>query len=427
MVLDHQCGDDFRVDDADDQSGLDVVRMDFSSLPKTIRTDEGFLRAPATRVGRVGVQEYLNTDGTTRRELRLPEHVFAPDSLATLEGKPVVHGHPRPLGTAVTASNARDMVRGSASSPRADGEFVVADLTVYDGEMISAAQQGENEVSLGYRTRLVPIPGKVFRQDGHPLDGTPADLLQTNIRYNHVALLRRGRANEGLVDRPVQLRLDGAGNQVPEDSNEFRFDAGEGKIMDEEITINGQTFKVPAAVAAQMKADRARADGAEKRADEAEKAYTEADDKRKAAEKARDQNAARADSAESKLKDVEKARADEAEAAKSADRFTLMKHAEAITKKPAAELVKLDDPSLRRAILQVKCPSLTLDGKTDDYVAAMLDFELEREKQTKNSAGSLRGSGGAGGARRDDSAEESPLAKAHKERTERVTGAWKSN
>lgn len=42
---------------------------------------------------RVGIFEYQNPDGTIRRELRLPEEVFAPESLASYKGKPVILTH----------------------------------------------------------------------------------------------------------------------------------------------------------------------------------------------------------------------------------------------------------------------------------------------------------------------------------------------
>ena len=39
---------------------------------------------------RVGIFEYRRPDGSIRRELRLPEEVFAPESLASYKGKRVI-------------------------------------------------------------------------------------------------------------------------------------------------------------------------------------------------------------------------------------------------------------------------------------------------------------------------------------------------
>lgn len=184
---------------------MPVRRWDRLDRPRAERTPEGFLRALATPVARTGVLEYRRADGTIQRELRLPEHVFDAQSMASLDGKPVIHLHvPR-----VDAANATQHVRGAVASPRQADDLLVADLTIYDGETIAAAERGDSELSSGYNTVLVPIPGGVFRQDGHAFDGTSADFLQTEIVHNHIALLPRGRANEGRMDRPVRLRLDG--------------------------------------------------------------------------------------------------------------------------------------------------------------------------------------------------------------------------
>lgn len=240
---------------------------------------------------------------------------------------------------------------------------------------------------------LVPIEGGVFKQDGHPFNGTRADFLQTRIVYNHIALLPRGRANEGTNDRPVRLRLDGAGNQMADRHED---------TMDEEIIINGQKFIVPAAVAAQMKAEA-------KRADEAEKAYTEADDKSKAAEKKATEQTARADGAEAELKQFQAQKNDEAEAGKQAGRFALLKQAEQVTRKDAAELVKLDDDGLKRMILKSARPELKLDGKDPAYVDAAFDLLPKRD-----SASSLRVPARESAGRNDQS--ESPLVKFYAER-----------
>jgi hypothetical protein len=383
-----------RLDHAGGSTEVCVERFDLSPLPKATRTDEGFLRAPATRVARIGLQEYRRKDGTWQRELRLPEHVFEEESLASLDGKPIVHRHPE---SKVDASNARSLARGAGSSPRRDGDFLVADLTIYDADTIRAVERGDSEVSLGYTTVLVPIEGGVYRKDGDPFDGTRADFLQTRIRHNHFALLPRGRANEGTTDRPVRLRLDGEGNQLPADE-------GREDTMDEEIIINGQKFKVPAAVAAHMKAE-------SKRADEAEKAFAEADDKAKSAEKKAGEQAARADEAEKKLQAAEQAKKDEAETGKQAARFALLKQAEQVTKKDAAELVKLADADLKKAIIQTQRPELKLDGKDAAYIDAAFDMLPKQD-----SARALRVP--AQTTRTDSN--ESPLAKAYADRAKRL-------
>ena len=66
-----------------------VRRLDSIQLDKTYFTEEGYL-IDHPIVTSVGIFEYTNPDGSTRRELRLPEDVFAPESLASYKGKPII-------------------------------------------------------------------------------------------------------------------------------------------------------------------------------------------------------------------------------------------------------------------------------------------------------------------------------------------------
>lgn len=368
----------------------DVSRVDVGVLPPATRTDEGFLSAPSTRIARVGVQEYRRADGSVQRELRLPEYVFEEKSLASLNGKPVCRDHPR---SGVDATNARDLARGTVTAPRQDGEFLSADLTIYDGETIRAVERDESEVSCGYKTRLVPIVGGVFNQPGSRFDGARADFLQTRIRHNHVAVLPRGRANEGIKDRPVRIRLDGEeqdvfrldgdGNQVfSGESLIFSVSKGKQDSQMAMIKISGVEYDVPDEVAAYCHAMEAKLGGmAEDKAD----AVT----KRDAALKRAAEQEARADEAEQRASALEQEKRDAIEAARGVDRFALLKQAELHVKRPMSELVRMDDADLRRTILSSKCPKLNLKDKDDAYIAARLDSELDLEK-AKNSASDLR-------------------------------------
>ena len=80
-------------------SFLNVQRFDIFDDPndymetKFEETTEGYLRGRA-KVTNIGVFSYLNSDGSIRRELRLPEEVFDNESLKTLELKPISDDHP---------------------------------------------------------------------------------------------------------------------------------------------------------------------------------------------------------------------------------------------------------------------------------------------------------------------------------------------
>ena len=69
-----------------------VRRLDSIPLDMTYFTDEGYL-VDHPIVTSVGIFVYHNPDGSERRELRLPEEVFAAKSLASYKGKPVIITH----------------------------------------------------------------------------------------------------------------------------------------------------------------------------------------------------------------------------------------------------------------------------------------------------------------------------------------------
>lgn len=145
---------------------------------------------------RSGVFRYVQPDGSVRRELRHPDEVFNPDSLASLAHATVTVGHPN----AVTPENYRKVNIGHvAEVPKRDGKFVAADdIRIQDGEAIEQAKREElQEFSCGYSCRLDKTPGEY--------EGEPYDAIQRDIRYNHVAA---GPPGFGRAGPEVRMRLD---------------------------------------------------------------------------------------------------------------------------------------------------------------------------------------------------------------------------
>lgn len=172
--------------------------MDIGALRPAKRRSDGTVVAEAL-LARCGVQEYLEPDGTTRRELRLPEDVFAPESLASFAQVPVCDDHPPSM---LTADNARDYTCGATgSSVVPDDDHVRSTIAVFDGELVRKMEAGKLQVSNGYTCDLEETPGV------HPTYG-PYDAIQRNIVGNHVAVVDHGRAGT------ARMRLDGASIMV---------------------------------------------------------------------------------------------------------------------------------------------------------------------------------------------------------------------
>jgi len=168
---------------------MTVQRYDFAQL-KATKTDEGFL-VDTPIVGRVGIQTYLNADGTTRKEYRPAEEVFHPDALASMVGKPITDAHPNGK---VTAANFKKLTIGTIlGAGKQDGDNVRVDIIIQDAEAIIKAEKGGvRELSLGYTVDLDETPGEY--------NGEKYDVIQRNLKINHLALVPKGRAGNARLN-----------------------------------------------------------------------------------------------------------------------------------------------------------------------------------------------------------------------------------
>lgn len=201
-----------------DAADTDVERFDFfGTVGKYTRTQVGGIRVPA-RLTRTGILEYKRPDGTIRRELRLPDEVFNTDSLASLQGATVTDlSHHRGL---LSLDDWKDATLGHTEAVRRDGKFVEADLMINDPAAVADVENGRlHDISCGYACKLDASPG-IY-------EGQPYDVIQRRIRYNHVAVLPKGKGRAGtdvairtdsndadLVEKEIQMtqrviRIDG--------------------------------------------------------------------------------------------------------------------------------------------------------------------------------------------------------------------------
>lgn len=165
--------------------------------PRRERTPEGFLICYDVPVARVGEMTYgpgevppelgKGADGRIR-VTRSAAEVFAPRSMASLNGKPVTDDHP-PVD--VDPKNWQFYTRGVVVNPRrGDGDqddFLLVDMIIYDDEMIEDIEAGKREVSCGYNPDYLQL---LDPSTGEPIQGRGE---QIKIIYNHLALVKAGR------------------------------------------------------------------------------------------------------------------------------------------------------------------------------------------------------------------------------------------
>lgn len=192
-----------------------VYRFDNIKMDETYYTEEGFL-IDHPIVTTVGIFEYMNPNGTIRRELRLPEEVFAPASLESYEGKPIIITHNAGV---VTKENVESEIIGTIlSKGYKDGDSVRAKIVIHDTDKMK--ESGLRELSLGYNLTLDETPGE---WNGHPYDA-----IQRNIEINHLALVSAARAGE-------KARLNIDGKEILTGGPEMEQNKTDGVLSPEEL------------------------------------------------------------------------------------------------------------------------------------------------------------------------------------------------
>ena len=373
--------------------------IDYATRPAE-KTAEGFLiaRAPVTSVG---VFLYRNDDGTPRRELRLPEEVFNPDSLETLKLKPLTLLHPG----VVTPENVEKVQVGSVGSDiYTDSYRVYIDLAATKKDGIEAVEDGSaRSLSCGYKCDIEWTSGTWM--------GMPFDCIQRNIRYNHVALVPTPRAGDGNA-----IRMDGAGEPDPKNPKSFEQHNQEEGMNLKTIHLDGADYQAEPQVIAALDKAQNRADGLEKELNKVREDAKSAEDALKAEKSTVE---AERDSLKERLDAIEKDMPGKIESAVQ-NRLELVGKATAAGVEVKADMADLE---IKKAVIAKVFPSANLDGKDEAYVAARFDcaceiVSSEADKKSRKDAADIPPQN------HEDSAQEK-LEASRKAYNARMDGAWK--
>lgn len=350
-------------------------RFDRGEFRTPVVTEAGFLRADAY-VTRAGVFDYRDSQGKIKRELRHPTEVFAPESLASLSMVPLTLEHPE--AGCVTADTARALTVGHiGDTVEQDGALVRSPVLVTDGAAVKAVIEGTHrETSCGYTADVDETPG-VY-------NGEPYDAAQKNIRYNHVALVAKGRAGPD-----VRVRLDS--DSMAQVENSPTAQPAHGAPMLKKVKRNDVTIEleekdaqvlemVLAQIDAQISSTTQQMDGlkqkladAMKSGAEAQAASTEKDNKIAATE-------AKADALTADLTKTKAALAAATDPKATRDRVTARVSLERQASRilgAATKLDALDDLEIKKQVIVKVSPETKLDGKIDAYIDARFDAAVE--------------------------------------------------
>lgn len=197
-----------------------VSLTDTLTLDRTARICADGSLVAEVLAARTGLQDYNGReidpdnanglrDKATVQIYRPESEVFSVDSLATFAAAPVTVDHP---AEPVTADNWRGLGVGEINGDVVrDGQRVRVPIIVRDASAVKAATSTHKQLSMGYATKLV------FPSDGKHPDGTVCDAYQTDLKINHIALVRAARGGPELrvvderpQEHPMKIKIGDA-------------------------------------------------------------------------------------------------------------------------------------------------------------------------------------------------------------------------
>lgn len=372
---------------------------DAVTVAGTRRRDDGYLVADA-RVARTGIQAYLGSevgkpDMGMVRVYRPGSEVFSEATLKSAAHRPVTNDHP---AEKVTSENWKQFAVGQTGDEvSGEGIFIRVPLMVSDEATIKAIESGKQELSAGYTCDVDFTPGTTP-------DGEAYDAVQKNIRFNHVAIVQRGRAGS-------QVRIGDGATQWGAAPIHDHTPTKEQKTMTlKTVTVDGIPIEVTdqgATVIATLQA----------RITDAEKRLTDANTSHAAALAAKDTDLAKKDAAldaekAKVLSDTDLDKRVQARAGLVATAKTIVKDVDTTGK---------SDAEIRKAVVTAKLGDAAVKDKPEAYIDAR--FDILAEDAVKNPADPFRQVVQSGVQPVNDAGS---TATAHKAMTDHMTSAWQN-
>lgn len=317
--------------------------VDFYDIENVFRkTPEGFLTGKICVTG-IGVFSYM-TDNGIKKRLRLPGVVGA--SYEKLKNKPITLRHPK---DDVTVENADSLAVGlSSNDVDWDGYNCFVTITITNKKAIEAIEKKDVEaISCGYDAEVIDKTGN--------WQGVDYDQQVINIiNYNHIALVKRGRAGDSVIFK--------VGDSIDDIKNK------KGTQKMKTIILDGVQCEASDEVIAELK----------KTKDAKETAVKSLEELKKEKEALK----AKTDALEAELKKLK-----EKDQSIDLDKMISEKLALIDSAKELGCEVKAVDSSedIKKAVIAKAYDSIDLKDKSEEYVSAMYDaavVSLSKSKKT---------------------------------------------
>lgn len=153
--------------------------------------DNGWWIIKDNPLSKVGIFPYLGKQiddslepNKIYRVFRPAEELLNEETVKSFHLVPLINDHEM-LGKDYEPAEEKG-IDGIVSNPRpAHGDMLIGDIKIFSEKMMDDIKHGKKELSMGYTCTYDLTPGK--------WDGQPYDVVQRDLRGNHVALVDRGR------------------------------------------------------------------------------------------------------------------------------------------------------------------------------------------------------------------------------------------
>lgn len=386
--------------------------MDLPIETKFVKDDAGVLRGRAA-VTNVGVFSYRQKDGSIVRQARKEEDVFDKDSLASLRNVWVTNEHPPIL---VNPNNADKYAVGKTDDAvTTAGPRVSVGVEIDDPVAVATAEAGRRSFSCGYECDYEFKSGTYLGMD--------YDVVQKNIRYNHVAMCDAGRAGETArmlldsMDADASFNTSLEEHTVPKEYRAITIDGAnydaEERVVQELAKVRSDLAASQALVAALTQEKKTQGDAF---ATEKSTLLAERDDAKSKVEKLTKDVA---DLTAKVVDETEMKKRVDAALAQKAQRDSLVAFAKSLKLDVADTASDID---VMKAVIVKARPGTNMDSADEPYVRARFACVKEDAEAAAKAAGDSRLGAGFSGARTDSAAPCGPadLATAHDKMKEKV-------
>lgn len=237
-----------------------------------IKTPQGFMICQGVKLAKPMIKEYYAAelgvvDGFEPTDIikiyTSPEVLFGQDVIDGYTASDVVMMHPD--GNQLNSKNYKDHIIGTAKNVRADGGYLVADLTIKDRWAIQAIEHEDvRQISLGYAAEIDMTAGDA---DGAEFNGQWARMVA-----DHIAVVTEGRCGADCKigdkkgEKSMKVKIGKLEFDVGDNSTLAQAIINQGLELDAlkqgELKVGDQAFNLSELAATQATIDKLVADNA---------------------------------------------------------------------------------------------------------------------------------------------------------------------